>query len=322
MVDAVAAFKRAGVRTGLLSNSWGANSLRPHALRRALRRARDQRRGGDPQARPRDLRARRASGMGLEPAELRLRRRPARQPQAGARARHGDRAPHRAPRRRSARALRGAVGSLERRRTHASDASVARFRALASASTARDPRRPASSRSPAGPARAHPARRRSRLGRVAAATPRGGARAVRSDAARVGEVEQLLRSSRAGACRNSQQNRQIVRIDSSTIMIEPAVVWSASGEMPCAPRRARRRRRTRRRRRAARWPSTAPTSRTRDDVAGLRRVAEPRRRRQRPEQAHPHVGAEEDEGQVLERVERLVAQRGLVQRRDVPGVAG
>ena len=44
---------RAGIRTGLVSNSWGEEPLRPRALRRAVRRRRDLRRGRDPQARRR-----------------------------------------------------------------------------------------------------------------------------------------------------------------------------------------------------------------------------------------------------------------------------
>ena len=60
--------RRAGIRTGLISNSWGTRRYDRAQLGRAVRRRRDLRRGGDAQAGARDLRARRASGSALAPA--------------------------------------------------------------------------------------------------------------------------------------------------------------------------------------------------------------------------------------------------------------
>jgi hypothetical protein len=58
----------------------------------------------------------------------------------------------------------------------------------------------------------------------------------------------------------------------------------------------------------------------RDDVHELRAVGEPLRLGQRPEQGHPDSDAEPEEGRMLRRVEQVVAERGLVERRDVPDV--
>ena len=57
-----------------------------------------------------------------------------------------------------------------------------------------------------------------------------------------------------------------------------------------------------------------------EDVAQPREVAEPRRLGQRPQQRHPHVEAEGDEGEVLQRVDDVVVHGGDVEVRQVPGV--
>src|SRR4051794_37902078 len=58
----------------------------------------------------------------------------------------------------------------------------------------------------------------------------------------------------------------------------------------------------------------------RDHVADLPRCREPHGLRQRPEDGHPHLAAEEDEGDVLERMQRRSRVGGVVEPGDVPEV--
>ena len=108
MLGGVRAARRAGARTALLSNSWGAATAYDGALLEELFDAvGDLQRGRTAQARPGDLRAR---GRAARPAAggVRGHRRPPRQPQARPGAGHGHRA---APRRRGGDACRGRCAS-------------------------------------------------------------------------------------------------------------------------------------------------------------------------------------------------------------------
>ena len=67
-------------------------------------------------------------------------------------------------------------------------------------------------------------------------------------------------------------------------------------------------------------PSTVSTSRTTSDVAELPAGPEPLRPGQHLDDGRPHQHAGREEGQVLERVDGAVRDRGLVQRRQVPEV--
>ena len=100
MFDAVAAAKRAGIRTGLVSNSWGEEGYDRTRFAELFDAIVISGEIGHPQAGARDLRARRRAARAGARA-LRVRRRPRRQPQAGARASGWRRCCTATPRRRS-----------------------------------------------------------------------------------------------------------------------------------------------------------------------------------------------------------------------------
>ena len=107
MFDAVAAARRAGVRTGLVSNSWGEQGYDRTRFDELFDVLVISGEIGIRKPAP-EIYALASERLGRAPRAMRIRRRPRRQPQARARDRHGDGA---APRRRhDDRGARGAPG--------------------------------------------------------------------------------------------------------------------------------------------------------------------------------------------------------------------
>ena len=274
MFDAVRAAKRQGLRTGLLSNSWGLDRYDrthfPDLFDAVVISGEEGIRKPD-----RGIYELAVKRMELPAGGDRLRRRPAGEPQAGARPRHGDRAP----------------------RERAAHRVAARAHVQLPAALARSQSAPAALPRPAATAR--PARFSSR------STPCSAANSISSCRSSVWRA----------ARRNSQQKSPIVTSDPSTIMIPPAATWSPPGEMFQAPLAGRVHvveRAAAEDEDVPEHPGREPHG---DDVDEPRGVAEPRRLGQRAEQRHPHVHAEREEQAVLQRVHVVVAHGALVQHR-------